>query len=388
MLHSRDLSRMCLAISRDGYDDELVAKMVSAEAAASIWPHSGILISSFSGTVSTASQAPSSASATDPAAFTRPTAPDPRLSTTSGSIWATYLVAAVTCSALGSCIRTVPPREANINAMRRPRVPAPNTATGRFLMSAKVCVYDTAASLHRAGEPGHPGQCFAQVDEHMRTVGTTRCPRDRNHVDAPAEVPDVRHAGVGVHGQADGFVKPVGEDLRRATGGAPSGDRRAVERVAGRRVAPVGPVQPVALDFEIDRLGQAVPQHLDVGAVGGRLSGRDLQARAEDPALPAVGRALLRPVQVAAGGVDHDADALLQPAVVAGVYHQVGQAGPVDADPADPAALPVAPVQRPGTVGHQLLAGGDRPGWDHIAGARTVERYRVHAAVAGREVKA
>src|SRR6185312_4652092 len=149
-----------------------------------------------------------------------------------------------------------------------------------------------------------------------------------------------------------------------------------------------GPVQPVALDFEIDRLGQAVPQHLDVGAVGGRLSGRDLQARAEDPALPAVRRALLRPVQVAAGGVDHDADALLQPAVVAGVYHQVGQAGPVDADPAHPAALPVAPVQRPGTVGHQLLAGGDRPGRDHIAGARTVEPHRVHAAVAGREVTA
>ena len=44
--------------------------------------------------------------------------------------------------------------------------------------------------------------------------------------------------------------------------------------------------------------------------------------------------------------------------------------------PAHTAALPVAPVQRPGTVGRQLLAGGDHPGRDDVAGARTVEPHR------------
>src|ERR1700758_4079014 len=332
MLQRRDLSRTFSAISRAGYDDELVAKIVSAGAASSIFPHSGILISSFSGTASTTSQASSSASATDPAAFARPTSPDAgnrhvssrqRLCTTSGRVWATYSVAAVACSALGSYTRTVPPRDANINAMRRPRVPAPNTATGRFLMSAKVCSYDIAASLHRVGVPGKSGQWFVQVGEHACAVGPRCCASDRNYVDLPGQVGDVRDTGLAVHGQADVFVESSGKDLRRLTGGPHCGERRAVQRVAGRRVAAVGPVEPLALDFQIDRLGQAIPQHLDVGAVGGRLPGRNLQAGAEDPALPAVRRTLLRPVKVAAGGVDGDADALLKPGVVAGVHHQV-----------------------------------------------------------------
>src|ERR1700756_5659206 len=76
MLQRRDLSRTFSAISRAGYDDELVAKIVSAGAASSIFPHSGILISSFSGTASTTSHASSSASATDPAAFASPTSPE------------------------------------------------------------------------------------------------------------------------------------------------------------------------------------------------------------------------------------------------------------------------------------------------------------------------
>src|SRR6201999_3987167 len=137
------------------------------------------------------------ASATDPAAFASPTSPEAGirhvlsrqcLCTTTGRVWATYSVAAMACSALGSYTLTVPPRDANINAMRRPRVPAPNTATGRFLMSAKVCSYDIAASLHRVGVAGQAGQWFVQVGEHVRIVGPLRRPSDRNYVDSACQV--------------------------------------------------------------------------------------------------------------------------------------------------------------------------------------------------------
>jgi hypothetical protein len=60
--------------------------MVSVGAAWSIWPHSGSLVSSFSGTDSMASQAPSNASARDAAAVATPTSPEPRSLTTFGSV--------------------------------------------------------------------------------------------------------------------------------------------------------------------------------------------------------------------------------------------------------------------------------------------------------------
>src|ERR1700758_4227752 len=99
MLHRRDLSRTFSAIRREGYDDELVAKMVSGGAASSIRPHSGILISSFSGTDSTASQALSSASGMDPANVATPISPEPRSLTTLGRVSVTYWVASAPCSA-------------------------------------------------------------------------------------------------------------------------------------------------------------------------------------------------------------------------------------------------------------------------------------------------
>src|SRR5258708_9059489 len=99
MLHRRDLFRTFSAIRREGYDDELVAKMVSGGAASSITPHSGILISSFSGTDSTASHALSSASGMDPANVAPPISPGPRSVTTLGTVPVTYWVASAPCSA-------------------------------------------------------------------------------------------------------------------------------------------------------------------------------------------------------------------------------------------------------------------------------------------------
>ncbi|VAZ82519.1 hypothetical protein LAUMK42_01326 [Mycobacterium persicum] len=112
--------------------------MVSGSAAWSIWPHSGILISNLSGTDSTANQAPSSASSSELVPTATPISPKPLSCNSFGSVSATYCVASACCSARLAYIRTVPPRLANINAMRRPRVPDPITATGRFRMSSNV----------------------------------------------------------------------------------------------------------------------------------------------------------------------------------------------------------------------------------------------------------
>jgi hypothetical protein len=90
VLHKRVLSRTFSAIRRDGYDDELVAKMVSDGATWSIWPHSGILISSFSGADSMTSHAPSNASSSESVAVATPNSPKPLFSNSFGSASVTY----------------------------------------------------------------------------------------------------------------------------------------------------------------------------------------------------------------------------------------------------------------------------------------------------------
>ena len=63
-------------------------------------------------------------------------------------------------------------------------------------------------------------------------------------------------------------------------------DRRAIDRVAARRIAAVGPVEDAAfqIEFEIDRFGQVVEEDLDVAAVGRRLAFRNVDAGAQDAA--------------------------------------------------------------------------------------------------------
>ena len=76
-------------------------------------------------------------------------------------------------------------------------------------------------------------------------------------------------------------------------------------------IAAIGPVEDAILEIEleIDRLRQVVEEYLDVGAVGGGLTLRDLDARAKDSALVSIVRAFLRPVDLLALGVDRDPNA-------------------------------------------------------------------------------
>jgi hypothetical protein len=83
--------------------------------------------------------------------------------------------------------------------------------------------------------------------------------------------------------EADAFHQVGHHDLWRVLSGLRV-DRRAVHGVAARRIAAVGPVEQTTtvIDFEIDRLGKAIEEDLDVAAVGRRLALRDLDPGAQD----------------------------------------------------------------------------------------------------------
>jgi hypothetical protein len=88
-------------------------------------------------------------------------------------------------------------------------------------------------------------------------------------------------------------------------------DGCAVHRVAAWRIAAIGPVEHAILkiEFEIDRLRQAVEEYFDVGALVVALTPGEIDASTKDAATLAVVRAFLRPVDLPALGVDGDADA-------------------------------------------------------------------------------
>src|SRR5215475_8403447 len=84
-------------------------------------------------------------------------------------------------------------------------------------------------------------------------------------VDRAGEVGD-EHAVAGhVEGDADAFHQMRDQNL----GLSLLVDRHAVDSVAARRVAAVGPIENAVhqIELEVDRLRQAIEQHLDVRAV-------------------------------------------------------------------------------------------------------------------------
>src|SRR5262249_53290540 len=128
-------------------------------------------------------------------------------------------------------------------------------------------------------------------------------------------------------------------------------DWRAVDGVAFRRVAAVGPIQHTMLviDLEINRLRQAVEKTRDVAARRGRLPRRHVDPGPKDPPETGIVRALLRPVKVPARIVDGDADA--PPGLIAAIL--VGLAGlnedfdvgPVDVRAHHAHAFAIAPIE-------------------------------------------
>jgi hypothetical protein len=85
----------------------------------------------------------------------------------------------------------------------------------------------------------------------------------------------------------------------------------AVDGIAARRIASVGPVEDVILEikFQVDRLGKVIEEQLNVGAVRGTLPFGNFDARAENAALARIIRSFLRPVDLSAIGINCDSHA-------------------------------------------------------------------------------
>src|SRR5262249_13689676 len=88
-------------------------------------------------------------------------------------------------------------------------------------------------------------------------------------------------------------------------------DRRAIDRVATRRIAAVGPVEDAVrqIELEVDRFRQMIEQHLYVGAVRRAFALWDVDVGTEDSAQAAVIGAFLCPVEFTKLRIDGDADA-------------------------------------------------------------------------------
>src|SRR6202008_4326114 len=89
--------------------------------------------------------------------------------------------------------------------------------------------------------------------------------------------------------------------------------RSAIDGVAARCIAAVGPVEgPIfQIELEIDWLGQTIEQSFDIGPVRGSLTARDVDLSAKDSALSRISGAFLRPINLSAVRIDSDPDAHL-----------------------------------------------------------------------------
>src|SRR5437879_3820390 len=105
------------------------------------------------------------------------------------------------------------------------------------------------------------------------------------------------------------------------------------------------------IQVQIDGLGQAVVEHLDVGARGGALPFRKVRARPEDAAESRVVGALLCPVELPPPRIDAHADAPLGRVATVGVpaagFDQRLELRAVEVGAHDAHALPVRPVELP-----------------------------------------
>ena len=88
-------------------------------------------------------------------------------------------------------------------------------------------------------------------------------------------------------------------------------DRRAIDGVAARRIAAVGPIEDAVrqIELEVDGFRQLIEQHLDVGAVGRALAFGNVDVGAEDTAQAGVVRAFLRPIDFPKFRIDGDSNA-------------------------------------------------------------------------------
>src|ERR1700720_2413803 len=121
-------------------------------------------------------------------------------------------------------------------------------------------------------------------------------------VDRAAEVGNEHSTALQVQSQADAFHQMCEKDLRLLAILGLSIHGCSVHRVATRRVPAVGPIQrPMNwIEVQIDRLRKIVIKKLNVPAVLGRLTLRNLDVCPKNLAQTRLVTTLLRPIELAA----------------------------------------------------------------------------------------
>src|ERR1700761_7506536 len=249
---------------------------------------------------------------------------------------------------------TSAPCAANINAMRRPSVPAPMTATGLLaklvgtlkLISYSLCRYAALTADSGWVQLGIGDTCEVALQGADRALAGS-VQGGRPHV-APQDGNE--HAIVSwIERDPYAFHQVGRHDFWFSA--ADVDQWNPVDSVAMRRVSTVGPIQDPCrgVDFEIDRLGEVLEQHFYVAtARSGFVCGK-VESGPQDPAEAGITGALLRPVEMPADVVDSDPDAPVR--LVAAVLialsglHESLDVGTVEVAAHHPHALPVRPVQ-------------------------------------------
>src|SRR5215475_6344464 len=204
-------------------------------------------------------------------------------------------------SALGamSVATTCSPLARNSEAQLAPITPVPMMAMRRMglfsVMSFLRCV------LLDFGI-GDAGEVALGVEEVALVLAI-----EIGGIDRAGEVGDEHPVAGNVEGDADALHQMRDHDLRVSL----CVDRRAIDGVAARRIATIGPIEDSVLqiELEVDRFRQMIEQHFDVGAVRRTLAPGDLDIGAADKAQSGLRPAFLRPINFAELGIDGDADA-------------------------------------------------------------------------------
>src|SRR5258706_13079969 len=133
-------------------------------------------------------------------------------------------------------------------------------------------------------------------------------PIELGRINRPCEIGHEHAIRRDIQGNADSLHQMVEHNLR---GFGFRINRCAIHRVAARRVPSVGPIQDAIfeIEFQINRLRQAIEEDFNIAAVGRVLTLRDFDVRAADLSYFSVVRTFLRPVDLPALRIDGDPDA-------------------------------------------------------------------------------
>src|SRR6266853_5889889 len=223
----------------------------------------------------------------------------------------TYFRRLASAFGAGSVATTSSPRARYWAAQLAPMTPVPTMATRRIGF-----LKDMSHLRCRDVSVCNASQVALSHEQHGRPRAV-----EPRRIDRAAQVGHEHPTAFEVECDADAFHQVGEQNLRGRTPFATCIHGSAIHRVAPWRIAAVGPVDEtvLAVELDVDRLGEAVVEHLDVLAGGGTLPLGDVDPRATEPAQPGIVRPLVGPVDVAPVGIDRDSHAPLREVSTIGV---------------------------------------------------------------------